>query len=513
VKNKFLPTSMRYTKTTVEMDGHDSSDRIQNFQILSVETRHKYQDISESELRILSVIDHSESKAGVNLSDNTTLGLNFRNQLLLGAKDKGRNILTTFLVNQSSATTYQNESLNLTEAITYPLGKALIATGNYSFLKSTTTFNETSTSGISNTVNADLTHSLASSLTTRLGVFASNNDFDTGAEQTTGGSFSVAYLKKLPAQSKLQLQFSQQYQVTDRNFSTVNAQVLREQNAVVSKVGNSTVPDFLQLANVEVDPGSIVVENADQLIRSIPYVNDLDYRVVPFGIFTRIEIISPDIHVGDKLLISYSFLRNAQIQFSTSLRRAAFELSLLENKYRLFGTWNETRQDIMSGNASVVRLNSGNALHLGFDVNLDKLKYGSNVTYSSTNQEKYQSVVAFLQYGYRLGIGTISFNLDDRLTKTETISDSGPTNSSTVNSASVGMSYARSLFSSAFVSMAGTFTDSRGENVARDDATLGLNFGWQMGRLTVRLTAQENLRFEEVFSRSDHLQLRVSRVF
>jgi hypothetical protein len=509
LKNRILPTVFSYNRTSNETSGL-ADDRKQLTQQFRIQNHYSYRGISVSDLTFTAFTDHSDSAGGTKVFDSRKYDIDFRNVLSAGTGPRTATLTSSLLVDQSSNIAI-DKSLSLNESLTVHLGKGLMTGADYSLLTRETRFQSRApTSQTSNMGRTYLQHSLFQSLTTRIDVNTRQDRLSSGSEDDYGGNFSVAYVKRLPKSGSLQLQFLQQYQVTDRSVFNANVFVFDERHTVVPSIGNSAIPDDVKLDNPNVDWSTLIVQNLDPLKN--PLVRDIDYELVLLGSNTFIRPKSAKILIGDTLIVAYAYQTNPQIKYDTSSRNASATVVLNEGRYRFYANYSEIRQGLLAGRADTVRLLSGTTYRFGFETNLEYLKYGSDVEIASSVDEKHKSAQGFVNYQLEFAKGLLSLTLADRYLVTE-LTQTG-SSSTAINSVNAGLTYSRNIFSSAQMSFYGLVSDSRGDDVSRNDISARFTLRWVLGKFTMSLLAQEDWRFvKDLTTRNDQLQVRLQRFF
>lgn len=515
LKNRYLPVRLDYTRTTTETTGL-VSDRIQESDTVSLEMSHNLGKISHTNGRISFFDNNSKSKLTDIAAENKTYEASLRNQLSLSKSIAGRTLISHLLARQE--TWEQNidrqevKTYTLEEQVVWPFGRALTSGVNYSFTS------RESFRGKDQYHNGRIwiQHRLFESLTTQLDGDFRKDDLVTGTEQNVAGAIGLLYQKKLPWDSQFQLNFNQLYQVTDRNQSGVSQLLVDEPHtAVADPVIPGLVPPIL-LRNGNVAPESIVIRNADPSVRLLPYVVNVDYGVQQTGLQTQIVILpGSDIVVGDNLLINYLYLANPQVGYSTSTRRIGFNLPLFNYLYRFYGSWLDSRQELLSGRADLIRLTGQTAYKLGFETNRLYFSCGAEYEDVDSDQDKHQTILGFLRHSHRFGRGTLSLYTSDAYTKTRPNSFTGSgVPDRTVNSLSAGGTYSAQLFSTAQMSFTAKYFNLSGDALGRDDVSLGLNIRWNYGKISVSLLSQVNWRMlPGTTTRDEYLRLHLTRYF
>jgi hypothetical protein len=277
-----------------------------------------------------------------------------------------------------------------------------------------------------------------------------------------------------------------------------------------------TLPAPFRLNNINVQTSPpIEIRNADPAVHVLPYVLGQDYTLESDGLFTRIvPTDTTEIRVGDNLLVSYSYLGNPQIAYSTTTQQATVSLALFNNSYRLFASWLNTAQELLKGNADVVRLNDGREYRVGFERNRPILSYGGEYDNVDADQDKHQTYQGFVRSMRNVNGGNLTLYVNDSFTNTDQASFNTNSSSTAINTFGSGGSFSTRIYGGVFMMLTGQYYNTTGDTPTRNDVSLGADFNWKYGKLDFSLLTQFNWRsLPTQTSQDEYIRLKVSRYF
>jgi hypothetical protein len=512
LKNRLLPVRFDYTRTTTETSGL-GTDQTQTSDTFSVNLTHKVPDVSDTEGQLALFSTNSRSKNGGLEVENRTSDLSLRNQLHLSRRVPGRILSSGLQVREEAATLIPDSRIvTFDEQFVWPMGKALITGASYLFS------NRDSSRGADQHQNGRvwLQHRLFESLSTQLNGDFSQDSLTSGKEENVAGSLDLVYQKRLFSDSQLQLNYFQQYQITDRTIVGSTVPVLDESHTAVIDPLIPGLFTVIPLRNPDVVPESIVIRNADPRIRLLPYVENSDYSIQRTGLLCQIVILpGSEINAGDILLISYSFLANPQAKYSTNSRRVGFNLMLFRNAYLLNGSWFESQQDLMSGRANNVRLVDQKWYKLGFEANRINFSYGAEYENYDSDLDRHQTILGFVRYTHIFGLSSLALYTSDAYTITKPVTFTGyDMPERKVTTLSTGGVFNTLLFSTAQLLISAKYINLRGDTLSRDDASLGFNLRWNYGKIALSILSQINWRMQPgITTENEYIRLHLTRYF
>ena len=504
LNSKFLPAAFNFSRSSSETDGLES-DRLQVSDTYSFGAAHNYHDISNTNFTIFNSRQAGTIKGGGGASDRTgNMDATLNNTFHIGTKELNRILYSRWrIANQRGDN--ESRSAEIGEYLAWDFGKALTSGLDYSFSRQ-------ETPGRSQQQNSSrfwLQHKLFQSFSTRLDLMGSSRKFDTGTEQNASGSVSLAYQKILPAESVIHLQGRKQYGMSSNKLTDDKLSVLDEPHT-------ASAVDPLILDEAVIVASTIVVRNADPAVRTLAYVENKDYQVRQLGSQTEIFFLvaGSEIHAGDKLKISYQHLVNTHITYAYSSKGVGGDISLFQNRYRIYASWDGSSQELVSGEADQVNLTSTDAYRLGAERRFEAGSFSTEYSSTSTDQDRNQSLSGYLTYGGDYRLGKLSVTASERYVMVETNPlVNGPGTKRSMNIVSAGASYTRPLENAAVLTATANAMDSRG-TIVTDNLSMSLGVQWTLRRMTISVAGQANFRYTAgVLSSDQHLQMRISRFF
>lgn len=503
INNKFLPAAFNYSRSSSETDGLEN-DRLQLSDSFSFGAAHAYKNIASTEFTLFDTRQSSVVEGEPGSERNAHLDATLNNTWYLGGKEQNRILRSRWRIGNQRGI---NESrfADFGEYLAWDFGKALSSGLDYTFTKQ-----ETIGSYLrQHTSRIWLQHKLFQSLTTRLDLNGSDKTFNTGTEQSAAGALSIGYQKVLPAQSLVRLQGRKEYGISSSKLTDNTLPMLDEPHT-------ASAVDPLILDEPLVVATSIVVRNADSSIRSIPYVENRDYEVRQLGTRTEIffRVAGSEIQTGHRLLISYQHLVNDNITYAHKSLGVGGDLSLFDSRYRIYASWDGSKQELVSGEADDVNLTSTDSYRLGFERRFASGSFTTEYSNTSTDQDRNQSINGNVSYSGDYRQGRLAVTASERylIVETSPLLNSGGSRR-TSNVLSLGASYSKALENSAVLTAGFNAMDSRG-TVITENLTMNLGIQWNLRRMIIGLLSQANFRYSAGELTTDqHLQLRLSRYF
>ncbi|BCS53272.1 hypothetical protein [Geobacter sp. SVR] len=511
LKNRILPVKFDYSRSTSETSETGTGGRAQTSDTATLSLNHRM-PVSDTDMLISILRVTSKPKDGGIESENRTSSMTLHNQLRLSETVPGRVLSSRVELREEVATPDQDfKTVTLDEQFLWPLGKAL--TSGASFLYT----NRDGTVGTENHQDSRLwlQHRLFNSLSTVLNGEFSKDRLIGGSEQNVIGAIDLLYQKDLPSDSKLRLNFIEQYQVTDRSLLNSTVAVLNEAHTAATDPQIPSLFTDIPLRNMAVLPETIIVTNADPRIRLLPYVPNVDYAIRQSGLTTLIVILpGSEINPGNALFISYSYQANPQIKYSTNSQRVGFNLTLFRNTYSLTGSWSASNQNLISGRADNVRLTNDIRYFLGFEGKYNFFSYGGEYENIDSDIDRHQTILGFVRYTKNFYRSSLALYLTDSYTVSKPPISDVQLPESKVTSFSAGGTYSSLLFSTAQLILTTKYINLRGDTVDRDDICLGANLRWSYGKLSLSLVSQMNWKILPGTSTADQsIRLHLIRAF
>lgn len=519
IKNLHLPITLQYVTSSSTTSGLIQDTVQDNHTFMALANHHLTFSDSEAQL---TVSDNSSAPKGgtsgvnrVTFAENQNYEVVVRNRLALAKQGADRMLTSTVQKreerNALEADVQEHRTFQVDEQLYWAFGRALHLGGQYLLLNRDSTLND------SQNRNAQLwlKHQLFESLATRIETgYRTTNIENSSSESTRTYGGSANYTKKLMAESELQANYGYFYAETDRSQTGIFAMAIDEPHTMQPGV-LPTLPAPFRLININVQTAGVEIRNANPAVRLLPYVPGQDYTLESDGLFTRVvPTDTTEIHVGDSLLVSYSYLGNPQIAYGTTTQQATVSLMLFNNTYRVFGGWLKTSQDLLKGSADVVRLNNGTEYRVGFERNQPLWSYGGEYDNVDSDQDKHQTYQGFLRTMRNVDRGNVTLYVNDSFTNTDQASYSLNTSSTAINTLGCGGSYSTRIYGGTFMMLTAQFFNTMGDTPTRNDASLGANFNWSYGKLEFSLLSQFNWRsLPGQTSQDEYIRLKVSRYF
>lgn len=519
VKNQHLPITLQYATSTSTTSGL-IQDTVQENNTFMALANHRLA-LSESEAQLIFSGNSSAPEGGTGgvnravFADNKNYEVAVRNRLALGKQAADRMLTSTVQKREErnilNADVQEHRTFQVDEQLYWAFGKALRLGGQYLLLNRESTLNDSR----NRDAKVWLKHQLFDSLATRIETGYRTTDIeDSSSESTRTYGGSLNYTKMLPAESELQAGYSYFYVETDRSQTGIFALAIDEPHTMQPGV-LPTLPAPFRLNNINVQTVGIEIRNANPAVRVLPYALGQDYTIESDGLFTRIvPTDTTEIQVGDSLLVNYSYLGNPQVAYGTTTQQATVSLLLFNNSYRVFGSWLKASQDLLNGNADVVRLNDGTEYRLGFERNLPILGYGGEYTNVDSDQDKHQTYQVFVRSMRNLSRGNLSLYASDSFTNTDPATYSSSTTSTATNTLGCGGTYSTRIYGGTLMMLTAQYFNTMGDTPTRNDASLGAQFTWNYGKLDFSLLSQFNWRsLPGQTSQDEYIRLKVSRYF
>jgi hypothetical protein len=498
-----------YTETTSETSGSGSDSRYEtsNFSLnsdysstLVGNTSFSYsrtENRSESESGSGGYTSQSESSV-YSISNRKAFGLNKRLDSML-----------RYLEQDSGPR--ETDSLSISESFDWQMGKALSLRLNYtgSYIERTEKPHETADEK-QHVAGIILSHQLFQSLQTALRFGGQKLEMDQGAESSYYGIVDFDYQKRVAPSSLLSLSYNESLRVTDRDMDSAMRTIYDE----------SMVPSLIEdenlLGNLDVLIDSLEVRNA---ATDEPYLLGTDFLVVQRGAETSLNFDIPGSLVAEKLysnepirlLITYTYLINPDIRYETSMRNLHGSLSFDEGRSRVFGSFSQSSQEIISGQANTVRLSDSRAYSIGASRSLDRTFYSIVYVNSDSGESSYQ----YLEGVYRKGFFFMGGRGNLQARNRYTIHDGRSYQASDwENYFTLMADYSKRLTRHGTLKVLASYLNSRTSDYERDDVNLEGNYRWGYGKLG--LEAGVKLGWRDVNGNSvleNELHMRLTRYF
>ena len=501
LRNSSLPARLSYRYDTTETSGL-TNDRNQELQELAFSVNSASGDFSDTRLSVETASRRTVFSGSTQSSTQTdTDQFDLQNLLRWGTLRKKNSLNSRYRFVEDTGTS-ERKTRTWDEDLELQLGKALTTEFSYGYRA------DESPNQKQRRQNGEawIEHRLFDSLTTRVGYNIDQTDYLTGGEQNWYYQAGLAYTKKLPQESHLNLSYSYRYGESDRNLDEQQLTIIDESFSV-----NVFLADFLE--QLDIIPESIVVYNAD---RSIVYALGTEYRINIIGRRTELEVIGGGIVAGDNLSVDYLYQVNNSIEYSTTGHSFLASLGLFNQRYRLYGNLNKTDQSLIAGVTNVSPLTQQTYAQIGIEGNFDRISFGSSYLYQDSNLNTDNTTEAFINYLLRKNRSHLNLRLTERyITTRQNEGNTGISDDSqTRNSLSFNADYRRLLRRNLTLNLRGHVIDVRGQTRDQDDIFLGMILESRWYKFELQLSANMNWQiYEDSSTREDTVSFRIRRYF
>ncbi|PKN12846.1 MAG: hypothetical protein CVU69_05645 [Deltaproteobacteria bacterium HGW-Deltaproteobacteria-4] len=502
LKSNFLPSTVTFIRTENETEGL-AVDRQSTQDNLTFSVKHNLR-ISETNFEVLFSREDFAAPGINEKGFRKSSEFNLHNKLDWQDGDKTRN-LSSILKYWQSIGLNDRTSFTWSENLYWDLGKALRSGLSYGFSDSESGPNQRQ----SNTGRAWLRHELYKSLTTNLEGSAREVRFFPGSEQQLGAQASLGYRKILPAQSLLSANIHSQYQISERDFAAARLTFFDELHTV-----SFTEPLFLE--NPDVIPGSVVIWNQNPAIQVTPYIEEVDFRLIQSGDQTEIVVsgfdLSNIIPEGTILSISYDVVVDPDVKFESKSWGTDAQLRLWENRFRFYGSYDQSKNTMLSGERSKVGLeNLRTIFRLGAEAKTRGYTLSGEYVNTDSVTTRSQSLIGRLHYAGEWQNGKTTFYLENRFWWYDVAA--GQRAIEDRNTLKIGGNYRKTIFGNVVFSTWGSYLTSMG-SVDSQLVNLGGDVRWQYRNLVFALRAWSGYRrFSGDWASEEHLRFDLTRYF
>ncbi|MBN2332500.1 MAG: hypothetical protein JXO49_04245 [Deltaproteobacteria bacterium] len=482
-RNQQLPISLGFRRYSSETDGLEL-DRQQTSDTVTASASHFYGDLSRTEFSLYHADDETDYGVFGRTEDNRTTEYNLTNALTWGDHNRPSTLSSAYLYRNENGTN-DSSSSDWRELLRLQLGKALRWTLDYDQRRNEYEDVERR----EETVGSRLEHQLYDSLSTRLSYEERTLEIDDGSEDEWEGGIGFSYQKQLPAASHLALGYDFTYGETDRRGTADDRFVIGEP-LIMELLG----PNDLVFADVVA--GSITVLSADRLVT---YVEGVDYTITQMGrqtelLLTAGSLISP----GDQVVVDYRYRVDPGISFATTTNQAFASLSLFSRRYRLYASFYNLDQELLSANSGSgdpMLLSAVTSTMLGMEAVRGYHTCGLEIAdYDSTTDAR-QYVQGVWRYARYFRIHYLMLMVRDRYTRYEAMAeDVGGDDGENVLDA--GFAYRRRLPYGAMAGFSVNYLNQRGRDNDRDELDIDCSYKLRVGRLELELQATQQWEWQ-----------------
>jgi hypothetical protein len=501
--NRHLPAFFSYSRVTNETSGLEQ-DRQQQTENFVFSLSNSFRQMSRTEITLSRFTDQSQIKNDGGETSSLIDTLTVSNNLSWDSAGRRRSIYSLFRFTGESGERKEDLS-SLQESLFWELGKALRWGTDYLFShRRVPHLTETENQG-----RTWLEHRLFQSLVSRITIKGRETDRSIGRETYTSGAIDFVFQKKLLPQSGLQLEFAQGVDVTDRKL--VNSRLVAPDETFLASL---VAPYRLQHPNVLMETIAVRSNTPGNLHFTFPFTEGVDYLLVQVGAFTEIRIIAGGniVEGVDNLVVTYQYLENPDIRYATYLRRIGGSLTLLDSRYRLFASLDQSNQELLAGQPDVLQLNDLNIWRIG--AQFANEQHAATLEYMdfASTLDKHRSIEGSWRYNLTHGPNGLTMYLNERYTRFDTVSSNNSRRWENVTRGSAV--YRRTLFSSALFQLKADYAKALGDGTDRDDISTGASIQMRISRFILTLTSliswQKN---ESILTRNDLVRLELVRFF
>jgi hypothetical protein len=327
-KNRILPTTFSYARTSIDQSGFfDSDEDRDDFRIT---TRHQK---GRSDTQAYST--YSDSDRTTDGTDTHVKTSNSELRNLFDITGKRKVMLNSFLTHRwSEQNSFDTSNLRWFEHLSWRHKKNLRTDYRLGYNEQETVDFKRKTPFF----NAELQHLLYENLTTTLNGGGELNDFTGGSEDIYNMNLDFQYRRKIPW-GWLNLNAGYDYNLAFRQGGEVSIQIINEPHVLVT--GLITLLD-----NENVDPASVVVTNTTG---SIVYVENTDYILTAVNSFIQISRTTfGAIADGQAVLVDYRYRSDSDYDDAVFGQTYAVDF-LLWSALRLYYRFGRANQNILSG--------------------------------------------------------------------------------------------------------------------------------------------------------------------
>ncbi|WP_321367340.1 hypothetical protein [uncultured Desulfuromusa sp.] len=501
LRNSLFPVRLSYRFDKTETSGLEI-DRIQETEELAFSAGSTVGDFSETRLYAETSRRRTDlSSQTLSTTETDTDEIELYNLLRWGSLRKKSSLNSRYRLVEDRGTSERQIS-TWDEDLKLQLGQALSTELSYGY-RSIEALNQEQQQYSS---EASIEHQLFDSLTTRLGYSVDQTDYLKGEEQEWQSQISLVYTKILPRESRLNMSYSYQYSEMDRNLLDQELTNIDEAFSV-----NVFLSGFLE--QLDIIPDSIVVYNAD---RSIIYNIDTEYRINIVGRRTELEIVGGGIVAGDTLSVDYRYRVNNSIEYSTAVHALSTSLGLFGQRYRLYGSFSQTDQSLISGVADVSPLTQQTYAQIGLDGKFDRISLGTSYLYLDSTLSTDRTTDAFINYLIKNNRSSLNLRLTERYTTTQQNEGQGESSGETEerNSISFNADYRRYLRRNLTMNLRGRVIDIRGQSRDQEDIYLGMILESRWYKFEFQMSADLTWQiYEDSTSREETVSFKIKRHF
>lgn len=457
--NGKVPVQVYYVHGSSDTSGLEQ-DVSSTTDAAGIAMHHSYLDISDTRFSLNS----SRSSSGSTESRGYSVSLG--NFLSFDQQHRYR-LSSSFNMVDTKSGEVPQRNISLAEELSCGFGSALSGSLSERFSYSETLdLSSRDQSSRVNTVAASLSHRLYQSITTSIAGSLTQGSALGGTNSNYGGTFRIAYTKKLPSQSNLMLTLDGSRLITSQDFEQSQITRQGEEHFGVNK-GDRIVPDV---------PGRLTSVISVTRLKDFPGDPDVVYNETEHYIVHLdqgyIEIVQgSDFPDNSNIAITYTVETNPKISYRTDSIGTSGNLSLLAGRYTISGSFSSQGQTLLSGQATNQALVSTNNLLLRAMANFNPTQFGLEYGLLDSSQERSSQVSAYGSHTLRtVNNAVFGVSLRDTYAMVEPVGAGAEGTSQ--NTLSLAGSYSQRFFRLLNLILSLSASDSRSDGRSSDFVTL-----------------------------------------
>jgi hypothetical protein len=497
-KNRQLPVRLVLSNSQTETSGLVNDRRVERSRIsLESSYQHRFLGTTHFDLRQEEQnTSFADGRSDFELNSGYTA---ITNRLPFGSQFRPGALISRWL-RRDDRGTRPLRTTTWSETVAYSPGKALDL--DLDFNRSTAVGKEQDQ--IRDDWRAGARHRLFKSLTTSLDLRHTDEQRLEGERVDTRGNLTFGYTKRLPGETRLHLNLSKLWAITEQDFAAART-IFAEENLTVAD------PDSLiLLAAANIMAESIQLFDAET---GLPFDLGGEYLVLPQGSQTYLFVgDSPLIDTGTRLTVTYRYEVDRHLKYGTD--GLAFGASLELATLTLYTAVTRNDYRLLDGDRQFVPTPIS-TYRLGFDNKLAKMSWGGYYSLSDADTEERQAVDAYFRLNRRLPRGDLHLGVHDNFSTTTRMGSAAAGSSrSSINHFSVNADFRTVVFQRAKTKLFSRYTNIQSETNARNDFAVGIKLSYKLRQLLLDLNAHVRWRFADSQStREDALFVHLRRLF
>lgn len=503
-KSNVIPMSAYYNYVTTQTSGL-SNDSTTTNSTVTFDAIHNYRQISVSKLSF-TYNDMTNDYVQSTYNSHHTYYLSELNNSFTPTLGRFHPSFGTTLSYQKDSGDYAGSTYQARETFSCYLGRALETGANYSFFRIERDLNTQSQT--TNNVDLWLEHQLYSSLRTRLSARGAFDRYQDGYMDTTSIALSTNYTKNLPDKGRLYFKISDSYEVKDQNF----ANSTQTNNIPKPLVFTNTTEQVFLDYNVETIIRAVTINNVE-------YFLNQDFELIQNGTAFYLRVL-PGSNLASvlpvTLYITYTYQVNQAIKYGTNTFNISGNLSLQQNRYYTYFSYERRDQNLISGNDNVVALGPSSFFRVGGELRQNNNQSTLGLEYQNLEYitDTRNSVAAYWRYAGTLGATAFNTNLQDTYAWYSSNQSSASRSNYADNTFSAMLNLTRRLFRNSTITFTSNYSMIRGDSPSQDNLTFRMRYLWAMGKFRLAVDAQSFLRYRNGSNQINNLiKFEVRRYF